>query len=80
MARITSQDTENNPENIYYTIDSTQNQNVNDNKVPVENKQGIILPTTGGIGTIILTMIGAGIVIIGIVLPLSKKKKDSKSR
>ena len=72
--------TENNPETIYCTINGTQKSASNDYKVEVENRQGSVLPTTGGIGTIILTVIGAGIVIIGIVLPLSKKKKDSKSR
>lgn len=71
---------ENDPKQIYYSINGTQNENANDNKIPVENRQGSILPTTGGVGTIVLTIVGVGLVIVGIVLPLSKKKKkDSNS-
>ena len=43
--------------------------------VPVENRAGSVLPSTGSFGTIALTVIGAGIVIFGIVITSRKKKK-----
>lgn len=40
----------------------------------IENKKGFLLPTTGGIGTIIFTMIGIALMGLGITLVLRKKK------
>lgn len=45
--------------------------------VAVENHAGSVLPATGSFGTIILTIIGAGVVILGIVFTSRKKKKTA---
>lgn len=47
----------------------------NNKVVPVENNTGTLLPTTGGIGTIGLTVLGVGVVIFGFVFTSKKKKK-----
>lgn len=46
--------------------------------VPVENRGGTVLPSTGGVGTIVLTVVGVAIVLFG-VLFFSRKKKTSRS-
>lgn len=43
--------------------------------VPVENRGGTVLPSTGSIGTIGLTVLGVGIVIFGVIFTSRKKKK-----
>ena len=46
--------------------------------VAVENRAGSVLPSTGGVGTIGLTIAGVAIVVLG-VLFTSRKKKSSKA-
>lgn len=70
--------TESDYASVYYTIDGTQNANANDNEVKIENRPGSMLPTTGGIGTIGLTVAGVALVIFG-VLFTSRKKKAKKA-
>lgn len=41
----------------------------------IENKMGLELPATGGIGTLVVTVIGIGIIVAGIVL---LRKKDEE--
>lgn len=48
------------------------------NVVKIENKSGAMLPETGGIGTIGLTIAGVAVVLLGIFLP-RRKKKNGKS-
>lgn len=48
------------------------------NEVKIENKSGAMLPETGGIGTIGLTVAGVAVVLLGIFLP-RRKKKNGKS-
>ena len=48
------------------------------NVVGIENKSGAMLPETGGIGTIGLTVAGVAVVLLGIFLP-RRKKKNRKS-
>lgn len=48
------------------------------NVVKIENKSGAMLPETGGIGTIGLTVAGVAVVLLGIFLP-RRKKKNGKS-
>lgn len=48
------------------------------NVVGIENKSGTMLPETGGIGTIGLTVAGVAVVLLGIFLP-RRKKKNGKS-
>lgn len=48
------------------------------NVVGIENKSGAMLPETGGIGTIGLTVAGVAVVLLGIFLP-RRKKKNGKS-
>lgn len=48
------------------------------NVVEVENKTGTILPSTGGMGTTIIYMVGAILVIGSGIVLLSKKKSKVK--
>ena len=48
------------------------------NVVEVENKTGTILPSTGGMGTTIIYMVGAVLVIGSGIVLLSKKKSKAK--
>ena len=47
------------------------------NVVGIENKSGAMLPETGGIGTIGLTVAGVAVVLLGIFLPRRKKNRKS---
>lgn len=51
-------------------IDATES-----STVPVENKTGAVLPETGAMGTIGLTIFGAMVVILGIALPRKKNAR-----
>lgn len=66
---------ENDFANVYYTVNGTQNANVNDNKVEIENRPGSMLPTTGSYGTIGLTVLGVAVILFGVVFFSRKKKK-----
>lgn len=57
-----------------YNVDSTYQGT--SSTINVVNTKGVVFPVTGGIGTIGLTALGAGIVIFGIVMPSRKKKRD----
>ena len=50
---------------------------VGDSTIKVENKQGITLPETGGIGTIGLTIAGVAIVLIGVFAPARRRTTRS---
>ena len=63
---------------VYYTVNGAQNNAANNNTVKIENRPGSMLPTTGGIGTIGLTIAGVAVVILGIVFTSRKKKKTAK--
>lgn len=52
---------------------------VTDNKIPVENKAGSLLPSTGGIGTTIFYVLG-GILVVGAGVLLITKKRMSNSK
>ena len=60
---------------VTYTVGDTD-QSTNDT-VKVENKTGSMLPSTGGMGTIGLTVLGVGVVALGVLAP-KKRKKSSK--
>lgn len=47
-------------------------------KIQIENKQGILLPSTGGMGTTILYILGFILVIGAVVLLVSKKRTRMK--
>lgn len=64
------------PEKAVYTINNGTPQNAGNDNVGVKNESGPTLPTTGGVGTIIFTVLGAGIIIAGVVLTSRKKKED----
>lgn len=70
---------------VTYTMpDNTTNTTTVENKgttvyVPVENKSGSILPSTGGMGTVVFTIAGAAIIGLMLVSSLvSKKRKRSE--
>lgn len=60
------------------SIDNVAQPSTNSNVVGIENKSGAMLPETGGIGTIGLTVAGVAVVLLGIFLP-RRKKKNGKS-
>ena len=47
-----------------------------DSNVKIDNKSGSMLPSTGGIGTIGLTVLGVGVVAFGVLAPKKKKEKQ----
>lgn len=70
---------------VTYTMpDSTTNTTIVQDKettvyVPVENKSGSVLPSTGGMGTVVFTIAGAAIIGLMLVSSLvSKKRKRSE--
>lgn len=48
----------------------------NDSNVKIDNKSGSMLPSTGGMGTIGLTVLGVGVVALGVLAPKKKKEKQ----
>lgn len=46
----------------------------------VSNKSGINLPSTGGIGTVIFTVVGISIMAISLIIAVRTNKKDGKSK
>lgn len=66
---------------IKVEIDNNGNVKVNDadvDKVKVENKTGTLLPSTGGMGTTMIYMAGAILVIASGIVLVSKKKSKVK--
>ena len=59
---------------VTYTVGDTD-QSTNDT-IKVENKTGSMLPSTGGMGTIGLTVLGVGVVALGVLAPKKKKEKQ----
>lgn len=59
---------------VTYTVGETD-QSTNE-IVKVENKTGSMLPSTGGMGTIGLTVLGVGVVALGVLAPKKKKEKQ----
>lgn len=62
---------------ISYTVkygDTT----ADDHVVRVENKAGVELPSTGGIGTTLFYVIGGGLMVAAIVLLVTKKRMENK--
>lgn len=56
-----------------YKVDDTDNA---DNTIKVENVKGVMLPETGSIGTIGLTVLGVAVVLLGVFAPRKKKKEN----
>lgn len=59
--------------NPSYKVDDTAN---TDNTIKVENVKGVMLPETGSIGTIGLTVLGVAVVLLGVFAPRKKKKEN----
>lgn len=59
---------------VTYMVGETD-QSTNDT-VKVENKTGSMLPSTGGMGTIGLTVLGVGVVAFGVLATKKKKEKQ----
>lgn len=57
-----------------YKVDEA-NQNTS-NIIKVENVKGVMLPETGSIGTIGLTLLGVAVVLLGVFAPRKKKKEN----
>ncbi len=45
----------------------------------IQNSNGFILPTTGGMGTVLFTVAGVALVALGVVMIVVLKKKNSKA-
>ena len=52
--------------------------NADNGVVKVENKVGVTLPSTGGIGTTIFYLIGGGLMVAAAVLLIAKKRMENK--
>lgn len=52
---------------------SSYNQTASNGVIPVENKSGVILPGTGGMGTIAFTVIGVLVIALGVAWTLKRK-------
>lgn len=59
--------------NPSYKVDDKPN---TDNTIKVENVKGVMLPETGSIGTIGLTVLGVAVVLLGVFAPRKKKKEN----
>ena len=46
--------------------------------VPIENKRGTTLPSTGGIGTTIFYVIGGGLMVAAAILLITKKRMENR--
>lgn len=58
------------------TVDSTAN-SANDHTVKIENRQGTLLPGTGGMGTVIFTVVGVAAVAGGAVWLVNRRRATS---
>ena len=62
-----------------YTVKYGENSaEENSHIIPVENKTGTTLPSTGGIGTTIFYVVGGGLMVAAIVLLVTKKRMENK--
>lgn len=68
-------DTTNATVTITYNNDngSTYNQTASNGVIPVRNKSGVVLPGTGGMGTIAFTVIGVLVIALGVAWTLKRK-------
>lgn len=46
--------------------------------VPIENKRGTTLPSTGGIGTTIFYVVGGGLMVAAAILLITKKRMENR--
>jgi len=63
------------PVTVTYKVDDGEANAAGDSTIPVENHTGALLPGTGSIGTVGLTILGVAVVVLAIILPDRKKKK-----
>lgn len=68
-------DTTNATVTITYDNDNgnSYNQSASNGVIPVRNKSGVVLPGTGGMGTIAFTMIGVLVIALGVAWTLKRK-------
>ena len=68
-------DTTNATVTITYNNDngSDYNQTASNGVIPVQNKSGVVLPGTGGMGTIAFTVIGVLVIALGVAWTLKRK-------
>lgn len=68
-------DTTNATVTITYNNDngSSYNQTASNGVIPVQNKPGVVLPSTGGMGTIAFTVIGVLVIALGVAWTLKRK-------
>ena len=62
-----------------YTRDSATVANPNDEKVEIVNRAGFTLPVTGGFGTLLFSGIGLLLVLVGVSVLFSLKKKTNRA-
>ena len=60
------------------TVDSTAN-TANDHTVKIENRQGTLLPGTGGMGTVIFTVVGVAVVAGGAIWMVQRNRRNAAS-
>ena len=62
-----------------YTVKYGENSaEENSHIIPVENKTGTTLPSTGGMGTTLFYVVGGGLMVAAIVLLVTKKRMENK--
>lgn len=66
--------TDGNVTGVTYTVNGGTASN--DSNVKIDNKTGSMLPSTGGMGTIGLTVLGVGVVALGVLAPKKEKEKQ----
>lgn len=60
------------------TVGTTPN-TANDNDVKIENRQGTLLPGTGGMGTVIFTVVGVAVVAGGAIWMVQRNRRNAAS-